>query len=962
MACLLRVGIVGEEDRGIGISADESRTNSESFREEGTLEGNARFGIYEIERRPDGSLYELGHGAMGATYRAVDTALHREVALKIIRNDIATRSVEARERFLREARAAAALQHENIATVFQFGICEETGQLFYAMELVDGETLEERVRRAGPLDVRTTIDIAQQVTSALAAGEKRGLVHRDLKPANLMLISTGDETGNSGRIASWTASRRRRYTTAHIAVAASLRRGANRNNEKSLVKIIDFGLAKVLKAPVDPMRLTHYGFVGTPAYASPEQFEHSALDVRSDIYSLGATLWFALTGKTPFAAHSVEEIHRAQQLNALPMEQLKAARVPSRLRLLLASMLAFEPAARPGTNDLAAQLERCSAQASSARRAVVALAAAAILVVAAAAFFVFPSLRTHPAGAGSDSNPATPEKTIAVLPFENLSGDPDNAFFADGVQDNVLTKLAKISDLKVISRTSIMHYRGKQDLRKVGRALGVSHVLEGTVRRSGEKVHINAKLVDTRTNTHLWAQEYDGHLNEVFAIEADVAQSTANRLGANVSAHEQMTIQERPTKDLVAYDLYVRAAPLIDESLYYGLSSETNLFKAVELLSRAITRDPAFLLAYCQLARAHDGIYWTGLDHTPGRLELANSAINSALRLNLDSDEVHLASALHFYYGYLDYDRAREELTIALRTMPNNARIFELNGYIDRRQGRWNDAGRNLERAVELDPRNDDILFGAGFTYLCSRDYKRAREIADRGLALATTNNYARLLPTWIDFHQRADTRSWHAVLEKILTENPARARDLTRGRFFVSLYERDPAAAERALATLDYPVMNARGIGNVKFSPAYAHGLVARMKGDAAGAHAAFSAARAQQEKEVRAAPDNASKLCFLGLIDASLGRKEEALHEGSRAVQLLPATKDALDGTEVLYFYAVICARTGERELAIEQLKTLATLPAGISHGEIRLDPHWDPLRGDPRFEQIVDSLAPR
>jgi len=620
---------------------------------------------------------------------------------------------------------------------------------------------------------------------------------------------------------------------------------------------------------------------------------------------------------------------------------------------------------RPLTRDggtVLARLKPCSAQAGAAHRAAVALAATAILVVSAAAFFVFPSLRIHLATAGSTSNPARSEKSIAVLPFESLSGDPDNAFFADGVQDDVLTKLATISDLKVISHTSVMHYRGKQDLRKVGKALGVSHVLEGSVRRSGGKVHVNARLVDTRTSTHLWAQEYDGHLNEVFAIETDVAQATANRLGANVSAREQMAIQEQPTSDLAAYDLYVRANPLIEESLYYGLSSETNLFKAVELLNQAITRDPAFLLAYCQLARAQDGIYWTGLDHTPGRLELAKSAINSASRLNPESGEVHLASALHFYYGYLDYDRARDELNIALRTMPNNGRIFELNGYIDRRQGHWDDAEHKLERAMELDPRNDDILFGAGFTYLCSRDYKRAREISDRGLALSTKSNYARLLPAWINFHERADCRSWHDVLEKILAENPASARDLTRGRFFVSLYERDPVAAERALATLDYPVMNARGIGNVKFGPAYAQGLVARMKGDAPGAYAAFSAALAQQEEVVRAAPDDASKLCFLGLINASLSRKEEALREGRRAIELLPAAKDALNGTEVLYFYAVICAWTEERDQAIEQLETLAKLPAGVSYGEICLDPFWDPLRGDPRFEQIVVSMAPK
>jgi serine/threonine-protein kinase len=263
---------------------------------------------------------------------------------------------------------------------------------------------------------------------------------------------------------------------------------------------------------------------------------------------------------------------------------------------------------------------------------------------------------------------------------------------------------------------------------------------------------------------------------------------------------------------------------------------------------------------------------------------------------------------------------------------------------------------------VELDPGNGDVLFGAGVTYLCARDYKRAREIADRALALSTKNNFARLFPSWIEFHERADTRPWHVALEKILVDDPTSARNLARGRFFVSLYERDPIASERALATLDYPVMNARGIGTVKFSPAFAQGLVARIKGDAAGAAAAFSAARAQQEKAVRASPEDASKLCFLGLIDASLGRKDEALREGRRAVQLLPSTKDALDGTEVLYFYAAICAWTGERNEAIGQLERLAKLPAGVSYGEIRLDPFWDALRGEPRFEQIVASLAPK
>src|SRR5215467_12410146 len=360
MSCLLGAGIGSEEETVHDSTLD-------------ALESGMCFGVYEIDCREDGSLYELGRGAMGVTYRATDTSLQRKVALKIIKTDIAERSTDARERFMREARAAAALRHENVATVYQFGMRLETGQYFYAMELIEGETLEERVRRAGPLDARTTIQIAEQVTSALAAAEKQGLVHRDLKPANLMLVSSDAETSN---------------------------------NKKLLVKIIDFGLAKAVHTATDPKSLTHDRFVGTPAFASPEQFEHSALDVRSDIYSLGETLWFALTGKAPFAGRTLSEIHRAQKSNALPTEQLKAAHVPHRLKSLLESMLAFEPASRPGTHELAARLQRCSPEARSVRRTRAALAIAAIVVLCMSAYFVFqpPPIQSAPA------------KSIAVLP------------------------------------------------------------------------------------------------------------------------------------------------------------------------------------------------------------------------------------------------------------------------------------------------------------------------------------------------------------------------------------------------------------------------------------------------------------------------------------------------------------------------------------------------------------------
>src|SRR6266700_3201887 len=447
MFCLLQAGIGSEQE-----VAEDSTPDA--------VGGGTRFGAYEIDCHADGSLCELGRGAMGVTYRATDTSLQRKVALKIIKTDIAERSADARERFVREARAAAALRHEHIATVYQFGMRQETAQYFYAMELIEVETLDERVRRAGPLDARTTIGIAEQVTSALAAAEKHRLVHRDLKPANLMLVNVDEPKVIEGDQSASKRSKMRELRKSGIPV----------------IKIIDFGLAKAFHTTTDLKSLTHDRFVGTPAFASPEQFEHSALDVRSDIYSLGETLWFALTGKTPFAGRNLSEIHRAQKSNILPTKQLKAAHVPHRLKSLLESMLAFEPASRPVTGELAARLQRCSPEVRSLRRTRAALAVATAIVFGVSTLFLAYRSRVENAALN-----AAPEKSIAVLPFENLSADPNNVYFADGVQDEILTRLASVADLKVISRTSVMQYKSgaARDLRKIGQQLGVARVLEG---------------------------------------------------------------------------------------------------------------------------------------------------------------------------------------------------------------------------------------------------------------------------------------------------------------------------------------------------------------------------------------------------------------------------------------------------------------------------------------------------
>src|SRR5438477_6376154 len=771
MICLLRAGIGSEEE----------------FQQDSThkaLEGDGHFGVYEIDRREDGSLFELGRGAMGVTYRATDTTLQRKVALKIIKIDVGERSADARERFMREARAAAALRHENIATVYQFGIREETGQYFYAMELIEGETLDERVHRAGPLDSRTTIDIAQQVTSALAAAEKQGLVHRDLKPANLMLVSSDGETAKDD--SSTFGEGAKRSTRGRV-------RSPERD-EKLIVKVIDFGVAKALVEKPDAMGLTHGGFVGTPAFASPEQFTDAPIDVRSDIYSLGVTLWYLLTGNRPFQGTTIEQIRASQHSQGLPIEQLKAARVPSQFVSLLVSMLAPEPAARPGVRVLTSQLQDCRAQILDRWKAARRLALTAGLIgIAAAAFALFP--RWHNRAMSQNAAPANiSEKSIAVLPFDNLSDDQANAYFAVGIQDEILTSLARVADLKVISRTSVMQYTtgAERNLREIGKQLGVAHLLEGSVQRAAKHVRVNAQLIDARTDAHLWAQTYDRDLADVFAIQSEIAKTIAEQLQAKLSLTEKAAIEQRPTADLAAFDLYTRAKMLRQTNS--RVLGTNNRLQAVGLLNQAVALDPTFLLAWCELAITHDLLYFLDHDHTATRLALAEAAVQTALRLRPNQGEAHLALAHHLYQGYLDYDRARAELAIAHRTLPNDPFIFVVAGIMDRRQGRWAESTRNLERVIELDPRNSYAFQNLSFNYQDLRRYADMAAVLDRALAIAPKDVHMRVERALVDLDWRADSRPLHTTIEAILVEDPGAAATLANHWLVLALCERDPA------------------------------------------------------------------------------------------------------------------------------------------------------------------------
>jgi TolB-like protein/class 3 adenylate cyclase/Tfp pilus assembly protein PilF len=610
------------------------------------------------------------------------------------------------------------------------------------------------------------------------------------------------------------------------------------------------------------------------------------------------------------------------------------------------------------------------------------IAAAAIIVAALALGGYFLSRRAAPTAAagtatsqGAVPSPAAvlsaapvttapaavPEKSIAVLPFENLSEEKANAFFTDGVQDEILTNLAKIADLKVISRTSVMPYKTgtQRNLREIAQQLGVAHLVEGSVQKVSNRVRVNAQLIDARNDAHLWAQTYDRDLADVFAIQSEIAKAIADQLQAKLSPNEKAAIEQRPTTDLVAFDLYTRAKALRLSTVTFNVLSKENLLQAVELLNQAVARDPPFLLAWCELASNHDQLYFFGYDHTPTRLASAEAAVEKAKSLRADAGETHLAVAQHRYRGYRDYDGARAEIAMAQRTLPNDSLPFELLGFIDRRQGRWDESTRNLERAIELDPRNFYTLQQISLSYFNLRRFSDMAAVLDRAHAIVPHDVDTKVARALVDLRWRADTRPLHTVIDMALAENPSIASTLADTWLTLALCEHDFGTAARALAALGN---NAVTIDTISLSPAFARALVARAQGDGIAANAAFSEARTRQEKLVREQPDYAPGVCVLGLIDAALGHKEDALREGRRAIELLPIPKDSINGAHMVEFFAVTCAWAGEKDLALEQLRFATQNPSQINYGELKLHPYWDALRGDPRFEKIVADLAPK
>jgi serine/threonine protein kinase/tetratricopeptide (TPR) repeat protein len=918
---MLETALGMASDESVAGGADPGRTDKPSLVDENGAPINKKsasgaellgeLGDYEL-------MEEIGRGGQGVVFRARQKSLNRIVALKVI--SLGQWASKAHlKRFRLEAEAAAKLEHPGIVPIHEVG--ERDGSCYFSMKFVEGGQLDEVARRE-PIPIRRAVELIAKVARTVHYAHEHGILHRDIKPGNILLDAKGEP------------------------------------------HLTDFGLARLVESESSVTQTLDV--LGTPSYMAPEQAvgNNAAVSSATDVYGLGAVLYQLLTRHPPFAGGTTYETIKLLESTEPRPPRLLNPKVDRDLSTICLKCLEKDPKRRYSSAlALAEDVERwLKHEPIQARRTGIfsrgkkwvqrnptsaLLAASLIALVAAGGWIISKSeLVRHPVTSG-----------IAVLPFENLSEQrEDAAAFVDGVQDDVLTKLARIADLKVISRTSVMGYRDKRNVRQIGNDLRVSHVLEGSIRRIGTRFHMNAQLIDTRTDTHVWVEQYDRDLNDLFAIQSEIAQKIAGQLRAKISPAEKLAIERKPTGDLVAFELYSRAISLTPT--FRGGSGQ----QIIDLLNGAVARDPSFFEAYCELAVAHDQLYFFNFDHTPARLASAEAAIQEAFRIRPNAGEAHRARAQHLYNGYLDYDGALAELEVAHQTLPNDPRIFRLMGYIQRRQGRWEESTRYLERALQLDPRNRNTLENLGDSYGGLRRYAEQKSNFDRILAIEPNDLTAKAERAYVELNWKADIGPLRQLIDDIRATNPAAMPQIAPSWLDCALAERDVAAAREALLAFDEGPL---GVDAVRFPRPFVEGVIARMANDEHKAQLAFTAARAEQEKIVLPQPDYGPAWCVLGVIDAALGRKEDALREGRRAVELLPVEKDSVNGLHMIVHLAMIAAWVGEKDLACEQLAKAIRYPmypSDVSYGELKLMPWWDALRGEPCFEKIVVSLAPK
>jgi serine/threonine protein kinase/tetratricopeptide (TPR) repeat protein len=862
---------------------------------------------------------ELGRGGMGRVYKVLDTTIKEKIALKLLKPEIAS-DKKTIERFRNELKFARKIRHENVCQMYDLN--EEKGAHYITMEFVPGENLKSMIRMSGQLSLGTTIGVAKKVCEGLAAAHKVAVVHRDLKPQNVMI----DKEGNA--------------------------------------RILDFGIAR----SVEGKGITGAGvMIGTPEYMSPEQVEGKEVDQRSDIYSLGVILYEMVTGRVPFEGdtpftigvkHKSEIPKDPREINAQVSEDL--SRVIMRCigkdkkeRYQSAGEVLFELTRLEEGIPIPERVEPKRKPATSKEITVtfrkpwiwIAALFVAVIVVGAAILFF--------RGEKPILSPA--KKRLAVLPFKNL-GPPEDEYFADSITEEIRARLIQIERLSMIARTSAYQYKNTdKTIKKIGEELGVDYILEGTIRwqRSPDgpsRVRVTPELIRASDSTNLWVEVYDKDITDIFEVQSAIAEQVAEALDITLGEEKRKALKAKPTANIEAYNYYLRG---ID---YFNRSYDEEDFRiAVQMFERAIGIDPNFALAYTKLTRAY--LMWYSIYYFRVDLSLvakAKEAVDMALKLNPDSPETHWALGYYYYYGHLDYDRALEHFNQAKKGLEDSSDILAGIAFVQRRQGKFDQAADNLMKAAELDPRAQRMLLEIGFTYICLRNYPESERYYNQAISLAPdlVAPYAGKMELYLN---------WEGSTEKalkVLEGAPQEVRSSEAPHFvlesiLVHIFDGKYQKALDRLSLLSSDVLNYHGF----FIPKAL--LYARIYGllnqpELALEH--YDSARSLLEAKVQEWPEDARVHSSLGLAYAGLGRKEEAIQEGKLAVELLPVTKDALRSPDRVEDLARIYVMVGEYDAAIDQLEFLLSIPYEISIPLLKLDPSWAPLRDHPRFQKIL------
>src|SRR6059058_419940 len=914
--CTLREGLEGDREA--------SRESFEAIlAEDEVRDTHWRVGNYEI-------LEEIGRGGMGVIYRARQRHSRRIVALKRIVSYHAD-SRETLERFRREAEAAASLDHPNILPIYEVGQGED-GLPFFSMKYATGGSLQkaEPALRSEP---RECVRLTAKVARAVQYAHEHAVLHRDLKPGNILLDGRGEPF------------------------------------------VTDFGLAKWLDTTTDLTR--SLAIFGTPGYIAPEQAKGPAAKLTpvADVYSLGAILFDLFTGRPPFLGeHALAVIQQASEKPAPKLRSIVPA-LDRNLETICARCLERDPKARyRSAGDLAVDLERwlegrpiIARRVSppvrvwrwSKRNPKLAAATAAAFCSAMAAAFLFFSRNGLAPQSGLDSR-LPPEKSIAVLPFENLSRDPDNAYFAEGIQDEILTRLSKIADLKVISRTSTQHYKSAPDnVPEIARQLGVAHILEGSVQKSGEAVRVNVQLIKAPNDSHLWADIFDRKLTDIFSVESDVAKAIAEQLRAHLSGPEEQVIAAKPTDNPEAYDAYLRG-------LAYDLKTAdtpANALGAQKYLREAVRLDPKFALAWELLSYVEACGYITStLQPTVALREEVRQAADTALTLQPNLGEAVLAKGYYYYACLRDYDTAVGYFEQARQFLPNSSRIPESLAYVERRRGQWDRSESYFNEAERLDPRNVSILTQHALSYMELRRFPEAVRKFDQVLDVTPDDLDTLVLKAAIA-QAEGDLPRASAILAQL---HPATDDSGTLEiKAYQAILERRPTQIIPRLKEILAKPDPALGFynGELRFWLGWAQ----EVAGDQADAQESWQQARSELEPFLKKQSENVGLIADLTLINMGLGDKAAALALSEQAMAANPIEKDAVDGPIPIEILARVAARAGEPDRAITALQKLLSIPyngalaaAPLTPALLRLDPMFDPLRKDPRFQKLAASPA--